>query len=638
MTQYDVLVIGGGHAGVEAALAAARMGANTLLITHNIETIGQMSCNPAIGGIGKGHLVKEIDAMGGAMGQAIDQAGIHFKILNQSNGHAVRATRAQADRALYKQAIRNIVEQQANLELFQQAVASLIVENQCVLGVITEGKIQILAKTVVLTAGTFLAGTIHVGNIHYPGGRAGDAAATSLAANLKHFPIRMGRLKTGTPPRLDRRSINFANLELQAGESLDGLLAPKFSYWHNTPQYAPQISCYITHTNATTHAIVQENLALSAMYGGHISGTGPRYCPSIEDKIVKFAHHSSHQIFLEPEGLNSNEIYPNGLSTSLPFAVQLQLVRSIAGLEQAHITRPGYAIEYDFFDPRDLQGSLESKYLQHLFFAGQINGTTGYEEAAAQGLVAGINAACKAAGRAPWLPSRTNSYIGVMLDDLVLHGTTEPYRMFTSRSEYRLSLREDNAAERLTPTAISLGLLSSGQIAHFEAQQTLKHQWQQRLAGLLLPANSQTNQVLTSLGSSAIQQPCKLLELLKRPQLHWQPLLAVAASELEINTNDAYVLEEIYIALRYAGYVERQAKEIKKLSALEQILLPTSLNYAHIEGLSAELREKLHNARPTSLAQAQRIPGITPAAILLLQVYLKKHYAISVAGEPCDNV
>ena len=615
---FDVVVIGGGHAGTEAALASARMGASTLLLTHNVETVGQMSCNPAIGGIGKGHLVKEIDALGGVMAIAADHAGIHFRTLNASKGPAVRATRAQADRVLYKQAIRTRVESQPNLYLFQQAVDDLILEGDRVAGVITQMGLKIKARTVVLTAGTFLAGKIHIGLNHYEGGRAGDPPAKTLAQRLRDLPFRINRLKTGTPPRIDGRSVNFSILEQQHGDTP----RPVFSFLGNRAQHPAQVPCFITHTNAATHAIIRAGLSESPMYTGIIEGIGPRYCPSIEDKVMRFADKDSHQIFIEPEGLSTHELYPNGISTSLPFDVQLQLVRSMKGFEEAHITRPGYAIEYDFFDPRDLKPSLETKAIQGLFFAGQINGTTGYEEAAAQGLIAGLNAALKVQDKAPFMPRRDEAYIGVLIDDLVTRGTQEPYRMFTSRAEYRLLLREDNADLRLTPKGRELGLVDDERYAHFERKCAQIDAERSRLHATFIRPNTEQAKALRPHLEQDLTREYRVLELLRRPNLTYNDLMAIPTIGPGLSQQDA--AEQIEIQVKYAGYIERQEDEIAKSLRNETLSIPIDLDYKAIPGLSAEVQQKLAAQQPATVGMASRIPGITPAAISLLLVHLKR--------------
>lgn len=616
--QFDVIVVGGGHAGTEAALAAARLGANTLLLSHNIETLGQMSCNPAIGGIGKGHLVKEIDAMGGAMARAIDQAGIHFRILNASKGPAVRATRAQADRVLYKQAIRHMLENQPRLALFQQPVDDLLVEQDSVVGVVTQMGLKIFAKTVVLTAGTFLAGKIHIGLNNYAAGRAGDPPAASLASRLRDLPFRVNRLKTGTPPRIDGRTVDFSVMDKQPGDTP----TPVFSFMGKVTEHPEQVCCYITHTNEKTHDHIRAGLKESPMYTGVIEGIGPRYCPSIEDKIVRFADKNSHQIFVEPEGLTTTELYPNGISTSLPFHTQVELVHSIRGFENAHITRPGYAIEYDFFDPRDLKPSLETKAIRGLFFAGQINGTTGYEEAAAQGLIAGLNAARQAKDLAPWWPRRDEAYIGVLIDDLVTRGTQEPYRMFTSRAEYRLLLREDNADLRLTPKAIEMNMVSAEQAQFFEQKQIAIRTETERLKTVIVrPGTQAAMQVETTL-QQALTREYRLSELLRRPNLNYTQLTQIA--ELGPWLTDEKAAEQIEIQTKYAGYIERQEDEIAKQLRQETQKLPANLDYNNIVGLSAEARQKLNLARPETIGIASRLPGMTPAAISLLLVHIKK--------------
>ena len=618
--KFDVIVVGGGHAGVEAALAAARMGARTLLLTHNIESLGQMSCNPAIGGIGKGHLVKEIDALGGLMARAADQAGIHFRVLNARKGPAVRATRAQADRARYRQAVRRAVDAQAGLQLFQQAVEDLLVENGQVCGVLTSMGLRFRAPTVVLTVGTFLGGRMHIGQTAQPGGRAGDPPANALAARLRELAPRVGRLKTGTPPRLDGRSIDFSRLAEQPGDQP----RPVFSCRSTRADHPPQVPCHITATCERTHEIIRQGLDRSPLYSGVIEGTGPRYCPSIEDKVVRFADKASHQIFVEPEGLDSREIYPNGISTSLPFDVQYELVRSIPGFEQAQITRPGYAIEYDYFDPRDLRPSLESKHIAGLFFAGQINGTTGYEEAAAQGLLAGINAVLRLRAAAPWCPRRDEAYLGVLIDDLITSGTQEPYRMFTSRAEYRLLLREDNAGLRLTPKGRALGLVDDAQFTAFEARREALAQEQQRLQAHWLRPQTLGPRDEAILGGP-LNKEHSLMSLLGRPGLGYRALMSLPGAGP--GADDDWVAEQVEIQARYAGYIERQQAEIERQQRHETQPLPENLDYEQVAGLSTEVRQKLAAVRPATLGQAARISGVTPAAISLLLVHLKKHLA-----------
>ena len=619
--RFDVIVVGGGHAGTEAALAAARMGVRTLLLSHNVETLGQMSCNPAIGGIGKSHLVKEIDALGGAMARATDRAGIQFRVLNSRKGPAVRATRAQADRVLYKAAIRCMLENQPNLWIFQQACDDLIVEQDQVRGVVTQMGLRFLADNVVLTAGTFLGGQIHIGLDNYSGGRAGDPPAIALAHRLRELPLRVDRLKTGTPPRIDGRSVDFSKMIAQPGDTP----IPVMSFLGSADEHPEQVNCWITHTNERTHEIIRNNLDRSPMYTGVIEGVGPRYCPSIEDKIHRFADKDSHQVFIEPEGLTTHELYPNGISTSLPFDVQLELVRSIRGMENAHILRPGYAIEYDYFNPQDLKYSLETKVIGGLFFAGQINGTTGYEEAGAQGLLAGLNAARRAQGLDSWCPRRDEAYIGVLVDDLITMGTREPYRMFTSRAEYRLVLREDNADLRLTEQGRELGLVDDQRWAVFNSKREAIAAETQRLASTWVQPGSEVGLAFAERFNTPLTREYSLLDLLRRPEVDYQALTELTG-KVEIPADAA---EQVEIQTQYAGYIERQQDEIARLRQHEETLLPEDLDYAALNGLSKEISQKLASIRPQTLGQASRIPGVTPAAISLLLIHLKKRNALS---------
>ncbi len=622
-THYDVIVIGGGHAGTEACLASARMGCRTLLLTHNIETLGQMSCNPAIGGIGKSHLVKEIDALGGAMAHATDRGGIQFRILNSRKGPAVRATRAQADRVLYKAAIREILEQQPNLDIFQQAVDDVIVQGDRIEGVVTQMGLKFYAPSVVLTAGTFLGGKIHIGMENHSGGRAGDPPSIALADRLRELPLRVDRLKTGTPPRIDARSVDFSDLQEQWGDQPE----PVMSYLGSLDEHPEQTCCWITHTSAETHDIIRRGFERSPMFTGVIEGIGPRYCPSIEDKVNRFADKDSHQIFIEPEGLRTTELYPNGISTSLPFDIQMQFVRSIKGFENAHIVRPGYAIEYDFFDPRDLKPSLETKVIEGLFFAGQINGTTGYEEAGAQGLLAGANAALRAQDKTAWCPSRDQAYMGVLVDDLITMGTKEPYRMFTSRAEYRLLLREDNADMRLTEKGRELGLVDDQRWQAFSEKKEAITKESQRLQSTWIQALSPEAQTLEKKISAPLGREYALMDLLKRPELTYHDVAHLKGEVLVAPD----VAEQIEIEAKYSGYISRQQEDIERMRRNENTPIPANFDYSNIDGLSNEVKQKLSTAQPESIARAARIPGVTPAAISLLLITLKKRGQLAKA-------
>ncbi len=616
-SHYDVIVIGGGHAGTEASLAAARMGCSTLLLTHSIDTLGQMSCNPAIGGIGKSHLVKEIDALGGAMGHATDRAGIQFRVLNSRKGPAVRATRAQADRVLYRNAIREMLESQTGLRIFQQAVDDLIIEDGRAVGVRTQMGLEFRARAVVLTTGTFLGGKIHIGLDNHAGGRAGDPPSIALAQRLREMPFRVERLKTGTPPRIDARSVDFSLLEEQWGDEH----RPVMSFMGDVSEHPEQRCCWITHTNERTHDIIRSALDKSPMFTGVIEGTGPRYCPSVEDKIHRFADKTSHQVFVEPEGLRCNELYPNGISTSLPYETQIEMVHSIVGFENAHITRPGYAIEYDFFDPRDLHHSLETRAVPGLYFAGQINGTTGYEEAAAQGLLAGLNAARAVQDRDAWCPRRDEAYIGVLVDDLITLGTQEPYRMFTSRAEYRLLLREDNADLRLTETGREIGLVGDVRWRRFEQKREAIAREHQRLKSTFVHPGSAAAESLSGVLKKPLTREYSALELLRRPEVNYIDI----ARALPVDETDQEVTQQVEIQAKYAGYIDRQQEEIERLRRHEGTVLPVDFDYSAVEGLSNELKQKLGEAQPATLARASRIPGVTPAALSLLLIYLKKN-------------
>jgi len=628
---YDVIVVGGGHAGTEAALASSRAGARTLLLTHNVETIGQMSCNPAIGGIGKGHLVKEIDALGGIMAKAADSAGIHIRTLNARKGPAVRATRSQADRALYRAAVRSAVENQPGLHIFQQSVDDLIVESdngvQRACGVVTESGLRFLAARVVLTVGTFLGGKIHIGDVQQAGGRAGDAPSNALARRLREMPFRVARLKTGTPPRLDGKTIDYSQLEAQPGDTP----RPVFSYLGSEDDHPDQVHCHITHTNEKTHEIINANLEKSAMYSGNIEGVGPRYCPSIEDKVVRFADKTSHQIFIEPEGLSTHEVYPNGISTSLPFSVQLDYVHSIKGFENAHITRAGYAIEYDFFDPRDLHATLETKFINGLYFAGQINGTTGYEEAGAQGLIAGLNAARAVKGQSAWSPRRDEAYIGVLIDDLITRGTLEPYRMFTSRAEYRLLLREDNADLRLTEKGRELGLVDDYRWQCFNTKVQAIEKNRESVSKWFIHAASDDARKIETEFEVQVQKDQQVMDLLRRPEIDCTSLQKIFPERFPVN--DPIVLQQLETQIRYQGYIERQQDEIDRQSRYSETVIPQAFNYNNVSGLSSEVQQKLSEQRPDTVGQASRIPGVTPAAVSLLLVSLKKQHMLDRVGQ-----
>jgi tRNA uridine 5-carboxymethylaminomethyl modification enzyme len=621
---FDVIVIGGGHAGTEACLAAARMGCRTLLLTHSVDTLGQMSCNPAIGGIGKSHLVKEVDALGGAMGRATDRAGIQFRILNSRKGPAVRATRAQADRVLYRNAIRQILESQENLSIFQQPVDDLLIENGGIAGAVTQMGVIFRAPRVVLTTGTFLGGKLHIGMENSAGGRAGDPPSIALAQRLRELPFRVERLKTGTPPRIDARSVDFSELEEQWGDEP----MPVMSFIGSAQEHPAQRCCWVTHTNERTHEIIRAGLDRSPLFSGVIEGVGPRYCPSVEDKIHRFADKSSHQVFIEPEGLTTPELYPNGISTSLPFDVQIDLVQSIKGFENAHITRPGYAIEYDFFDPRDLQYSLETRALPGLYFAGQINGTTGYEEAAAQGLLAGLNAALAVRGEQAWCPRRDEAYIGVLVDDLITMGTIEPYRMFTSRAEHRLLLREDNADLRLTERGRELGLVGDLRWQRFEHKREAMAKENERLASTWIQPGSAEAKALAAKLSSPLTREYSMADLLKRPELDYDDIAGLKGEPMA----DEQAAQQVSIQAKYAGYIDRQQEEIARLRRYENTALPAGLDYEQVDGLSNEVKQKLGEARPQTLARAGRIPGVTPAAVSLLLIYLKKRGALGAVG------